>query len=304
MVKNHFLSLEGYSKDQLNRLVDEAILLKKERSNGLFRDSLKGKSIAMLFEKPSTRTLVSFDVGIYELGGHTVTLPASSLGGREGFEDIANTLNRYVDAIIIRTFHQESLIKFAKAASVPVINALSDQYHPCQILADYQTMVEHKGDGHLKIAYLGDGFNIANSLLQLCGIVGYDLSIATPVGYEPHKNHVDTAKVAARNTGAKIVISNNPYEAVQGADILYTDTWTSMGLEEESHIRIPLFQHYQVNTHLLAEAKPDACVLHCLPAHRGQEITSDVLDGSQSIVFDQAENRLHAQKALLVSLFR
>ena len=304
MVKKDFLSLEGYSKDQLDGLVKDAILLKKERSNGLFRDTLKGKSIAMLFEKPSTRTLVSFDVGIYELGGHTVTLPASSMGGREGFEDIANTLNRYVDAIIIRTFHQESLEKFAKAASVPVINALSDKYHPCQILADYQTMVEQKGFKPLKIAYLGDGFNIANTLLQLCEIVGYDISIATPVGYEPQKDHVEAARVAAQKTGSKIVISNNPFEAVQDADIIYTDTWTSMGLEEESHVRIPLFQHYQVNSNLLAKAKPDAQVMHCLPAHRGQEITNEVMDGNQSIVFDQAENRLHAQKALLVSLFK
>ncbi len=304
MVNKDFLSLAGYTKTQLDQLIKEAIILKAERSEGLLRDTLKGKSIAMLFEKPSTRTLVSFDVGIYELGGHTVTLPSSSLGGREAFEDIANTLNRYVSGIIIRTFHQDSLEKFSKAASVPVINALSDKFHPCQILADYQTIIEHKGNGHLKVAYLGDGFNIANTLLQLCSIVGYDLYIATPVGYEPHKDHVEAAKVTARKTGSKIVISNNPYEAVQGADIIYTDTWTSMGLEEESHIRIPLFQHYQVNAHLLVEAKPGAKVMHCLPAHRGQEITNEVIDGPQSIVFDQAENRLHAQKAILLSLFR
>jgi ornithine carbamoyltransferase len=303
MVKRDFLSLEGLTKDQLDQLVQDAILLKKERAQGLLRDTLKGKSIAMLFEKPSTRTLVSFDVAIYELGGHTVTLPSSSLGGREAFEDIANTLNRYVSGIVIRTFHQDNLEKFSRAANIPVINALSDKFHPCQILADYQTIIEHKGNRHLKIAYLGDGFNIANTLLQLCSIVGYDINIATPVGYEPHKDHVEAAKLTARKTGSKIIISNNPYEAVQDADIIYTDTWTSMGLEEESHIRIPLFQHYQVNAHLLAEAKTDTRVMHCLPAHRGQEITNEVMDGPQSIVFDQAENRLHSQKAILLNLF-
>jgi ornithine carbamoyltransferase len=303
MKKNNFLSLEGYTKDQLNKLIQEAILLKKERLNGVLRDTLKGKSIAMLFEKPSTRTLVSFDVAIHELGGHTVTLPSSSLGGRESFEDVANTLNRYVSGIIIRTFHQDNLEKFSKASNVPVINALSDKYHPCQILADYQTIVEHKGIGPLKVAYLGDGFNIANTLLQLCSIVGYDLTIATPVGYEPQRDHVDAAKETSKRTGSNIIISNNPYEAVQGADIIYTDTWTSMGLEEEAQVRIPLFQHYQVNAHLLAEAKPDTLVMHCLPAHRGQEITNEVMDGPQSIIFDQAENRLHSQKAILLNLF-
>lgn len=304
MTKKDFISLAGYTKKQLDALVAEAITLKKERAKGILRDTLRGKSFAMLFEKPSTRTLVSFDIAIHELGGHTVTLPSSSLGGREAFADIANTLNRYVSGIIIRTFHQESLENFSLTSKIPVINALSDKYHPCQILADYQTMTEHKNGDHLKIAYLGDGFNIANTLLQLASIVGYDLSIATPIGYEPRKDHVDAAHDLAKKSGAKIAITNNPYEAVQGADIIYTDTWTSMGLEEESQMRIPLFQHYQVNEHLLVEAKPDARVMHCLPAHRGQEITSDVMDGPQSIIFDQAENRLHSQKAILLSLFQ
>ncbi len=298
-----FLSILDLSRQDLSDLLELSIQLKKEHKAHLRRTPLEGKTLALLFEKPSTRTLVSFDVAIYQLGGHSVDLPKSSLGGRESMADIARTLSRYVEGLIVRTYKQSTLEEIARYAEVPVINALSDRYHPCQILADYQTMVEHKGMRKIKIAYLGDGFNVANSLLGLASLVGYDISIATPKGYEPTQEDVDRAHELAQKSKSVISVSHNPYEAIQDADIIYTDTWTSMGLEEEIAIRIPLFSHFQINKELLKQAKPDTLVMHCLPAHRGQEITDEVMDGPQSIIFNQTENRLHMQKALLCKLF-
>ena len=242
---------------------------------------------------------------MHQLCGAAIYLSTrdTQLGRGEPVEDSARVISRMVDIIMIRTYEHDIIKRFAENSRVPVINGLTDEYHPCQILADYQTMVEHKGMLKIKIAYLGDGFNVANSLLGLASLVGYDISIATPKGYEPTQEDVDRAHELAQKSKSVISVSHNPYEAIQDADIIYTDTWTSMGLEEEIAIRIPLFSHFQINKELLKQAKPDTLVMHCLPAHRGQEITDEVMDGPQSIIFNQTENRLHMQKALLCKLF-
>ncbi len=300
-MKKDFLSIKNLSKQNIEYILELSIKLKKESKEGIYYKPLEGKSFALAFEKPSTRTYVSFVVAIQQLGGNVVTLPQSSLGNRESLHDISQTLSRYVDGIIIRTFAQSTLESIAEHAAVPVINALSDKYHPCQIMADYQTIVEHKGIGKKKIAYLGDGFNISHTLLEFCAKVGYDLSVATPKGYEPDAGIVAGALQEAKDS--KLEITNSPEQALIKADIIYTDTWTSMGKENESAKRMPLFLPFQVNSNLLKLAKSDALVMHCLPAHRGQEITDEVIDGPQSIVFDQAENRLHIQKAILCYLF-
>jgi len=297
------LSLKDLSATDLAELLDLSLLIKKNYKNNIGTKVLTDKSFALIFEKPSTRTYVSFDIAINQLGGHCVTLPPTSLGGRESLHDFAKTLSRYVQGIIIRTFSHKTVQELALHSTIPVINALSDKYHPCQILADYQTIIEHKGHHKLKVAFLGDGYNIANSLMELCAIVGFDLHISTPQGYEPEESIVKEMSALAKTNGGAISITNNPEIAIKQADIVYTDTWTSMGHEKEADIRSNVFKTHQVNSKLLALAKDNFLVMHCLPAHRGKEITDEVMDSKQSIVFDQAENRLHMQKAVLCKLY-
>lgn len=298
MVK-HFLSLEDLSKKTINKIIDDSIQMKSDLKQGFQHEFLKNKTCALFFEKPSTRTYVSFGVAIFQSGGLAINMQQSSFAGRESLADVSRTLSRYVSVIIIRTFDQNLLLEIAAHSTVPIINALTDTYHPCQALADYQTIIEHKGNKKLKIAYLGDGFNVANSLIILSSKIGMDISLGCPKDYQPDKSIITKAKKWAKSSGANIQVTSNPEEAVKNVDVIYTDTWTSMGLEEEANKRVKIFQPYQVNEHLLKHANNDTIVMHCLPAHRGEEITDQVIDGSKSVVFDQAENRLHVQKAVL-----
>ena len=297
----HYLTVESLSPEELVKVLDLADELKVDRRQ---RDDLAGKSIAMIFEKPSTRTRVSFEVGISELGATPVVLNASELqlGRGETIEDTAQVLSRYVHAVVVRTFAQSRLEALA-TGSIPVVNALSDYAHPCQALADLQTIREYKGSLQgVKLTYVGDGNNVAHSLLEAGAMAGMHVAVATPAGYEPLPQVVDSARARAEETGARITITNDPVLAVDDADVVYTDVWASMGQESESDARALLFRPYQINAELLQAARPDAIVLHCLPAHRGEEISAEVIDGSQSVVFSQAENRLHSQKALLLTL--
>jgi ornithine carbamoyltransferase len=270
-----------------------------------YRGALAGRFLALIFEKPSLRTRVTFEVGISSLGGSSVFLDhtESRLGQRESIPDVAKNLERWVQGIVARTFTQESIDALAENASIPVINALSDRYHPCQALADFFTLQERFGGLRgLKLAYVGDGNNVCHSLLSIAARVGAHLRIATPQGYDPEPSVVSEAKRTARETRGKIEICTSPEEAVADAQAIYTDVWTSMGQEEESAAREVAFGGYQVNHLLFAHAASDAVFMHCLPAHRGSEVTADIIDSPRSIVFDQAENRLHMQKAILLTL--
>ena len=284
---------------ELDAVLERAARMKEDR---LAWRGLEGRSVALIFEKPSTRTRVSFEVAVAEAGGHPVVLSASELqlGRGETIEDTGKVLSRYVHAIVLRTFEQERLDVLADAADVPVVNALSDLEHPCQTLADLLTIREHKGRlGGLTLAYLGDGNNVTHSLLLGCAMVGMNVQVATPPGYEPLPQIVQGAERLAAETGASILVSNDPAEAAAGADILYTDVWASMGQEGEQDERAEIFPPYQLDQAALDRANDGAIVLHCLPAHRDEEIAAAVMDGPASVVFDQAENRLHTQKALL-----
>jgi ornithine carbamoyltransferase len=298
----HFLSLEELSPAELNELLALAIELKQElRERGQNEPVLAGKIPAMVFQKPSLRTRVSFDVGMLQLGGHALYLSPSEigLGKRESIADVARVLGRYVSGIMARVFDHDHVVQLARYSPVPVINGLSDYNHPCQGLADYLTMLEEWGSFEGRtLAYVGDGNNVLTSLMNGAALTGVIIHAATPEGYEPPMELVE----AARQRGATVRLFHDPVEAVASADALYTDVWTSMGQEAESAERLRVFPPYQVNEGLLAHAKRDAIVLHCLPAHRGEEITNGVADGPQSRLWDQAENRLHAQKALLVRL--
>jgi ornithine carbamoyltransferase len=301
----HFLTLADFTKQEIMQLIMDAIKLKEMQKNGDSHPYLKGKSLAMIFEKSSTRTRVSFEVGMTQLGGHALYLGSNDLqlGRGETIEDTAKVLSRYVDGIMIRTFEHERVVKLAANSSVPVINGLTDDYHPCQVLADLLTLYETKGNLEgKKLAYIGDGNNMAHSLMIGCAKTGVNCSIAAPKGYEPKKAIAEAAMKFAEETGAVIEIMNDPKEAVLGADAVYTDVWTSMGWEDEQQERKAAFRQFQVNGELMSYAKPDAIFLHCLPAHRGEEVTAEVIDGPQSVVFDEAENRLHAQKAVMAAL--
>ena len=270
-----------------------------------YRGALAGRFLALIFEKPSLRTRVTFEVGISSLGGASVFLDhtESKLGQRESIPDVAKNLERWVQGIVARTFTQDSIDALAENACVPVINALSDRYHPCQALSDFFTLEERFGGLRgLKVAYIGDGNNVCHSLLSIGARAGAHLRIATPPGYDSDPAVVSEAKRTARETRGKVEICNSPQEAVAGAQAIYTDVWTSMGQEEELAAREAAFAGYQVNAALFAQAAPDAVFMHCLPAHRGSEVSSDVIDSPSSIVFDQAENRLHMQKAILLTL--
>jgi ornithine carbamoyltransferase len=299
MSKRDFLSVDDVSPDELVALLDGADRHKADRRP---RATLQGRTVALIFEKPSTRTRVSFEVAVHELGGYPLPLtgPELQLGRGETMEDTAAVLSRYVHAVVLRTFAQESLERLARAGGIPVVNALSDYSHPCQALADLQTIRERKGRlAGTRLAYLGDGNNVAHSLLFAGAKVGMHVSVATPIGYEPIPQVVRRAGEIAAETGGSVELTHDPATAAKGADVLYTDVWASMGKELEHGERALIFKPYQLSTDTLAVASPDVVVLHCLPAHRGEEIAAEVMDGPNSAVFDQAENRLHTQKALL-----
>ncbi|HEX9437016.1 MAG TPA: ornithine carbamoyltransferase [Candidatus Limnocylindria bacterium] len=296
----HFVSLADLAPEELERLLADAAALKRDP---VPRDApLRGRSIAMIFEKPSLRTRLSFEMAMVHLGGHASYLsPAEvGLGRRESIADVARVTSRYVDGIVLRTFAHETTEEFARSSAVPVINGLSDLSHPCQGLADVFTIRERKGDRpDVVVAYIGDGNNVCHSLMLGVALAGQTIRIGTPAGYEPHERFRAKAAEIARRTGATIELGSDPHETVRGADVVYTDVWTSMGQEQEYERRRRAFQGYQVNAELLRLADREAVVMHDLPAHRGEEITDDVIDGPRSAVFDQAENRLHAQKALV-----
>ncbi len=299
----HFLSLADLSSDEMRHILDLAVRLKTAWKAGESQPLLKNKVLGMVFQKPSLRTRVSFDVAMLQLGGNALYLSPNEiqLGKRESTADVARVLSRYVDAVMARVFAHSDAVELAKYATVPIVNGLSDYSHPCQGMTDFLTILEHKGDFKgRKLAYLGDGNNVANSLLFGATLLGMDFSIATPRGYELHPAVWAIGERFAAMTGARITRSYDPLEAVSDADVVYTDTWTSMGQETEAEERRKVFPPFQVNEAKLFRAKDDAIVMHCLPAHRGEEITDAVADGPGSVLFDQAENRLHAQKAILV----
>jgi len=300
-----FIALVDYTPEEVRYLIDLAIDLKKKQKAGEIYHPLKGKTLGMIFEKSSTRTRVSFEVGIYQLGGQGLFLSGNDLqiGRGETIWDTAQTLSRYLDGIMIRTYAHRTVIELARGATVPVINGLTDTNHPCQALCDYQTILEHKGrlEG-LKVAYIGDGNNMVHSLMMGAAKLGVHLSVATPEGYAPDADIIRQTEEAAAETGAKISISRDPKEAVADADVVYTDVWASMGFEQEQKEREIAFANYQVNEELMKYAKNDYLFMHCLPAHRGEEVSEGVIDGKHSIIFDQAENRLHAQKAIMAAI--
>ena len=301
-MKKDFLALNAFTKDELDNLFKLAGELKLKQNNGDKHRLLKGKTLAMIFEKSSTRTRVSFEVGMYQLGGHPLFISTkdSQMGRGEPIKDTARVMARYCDGIMIRTFGQEIVEEFARFASVPVINGLTDLYHPCQIMADLMTVIEHKGGYEgLKFAWIGDGNNMANTWIEAAAIFGFDLTLACPKGYEPNKKVLDWALSRATS---RIVLTDDPKEAVTGADVLNTDVWASMGMETEQKKREEAFAGFQLNEELLVLANPDCIVLHCLPAHRDEEITDEVIEGSNSVVWDEAENRLHIQKAIMAWL--
>ena len=290
------------SVDQLTGLLNLTQQVKNSRQR--FASSLKGRYVSMLFEKPSLRTRLTFELAIKQLGGDCVT-QVGPVAGREPLKDVARNLARWTDAIVARTFSQETIEGLADWSGIPVINALSDLYHPCQALADVFTLKEHFGHlRHLKLAFVGDGNNVAHSLLLCSSRLGMDCSIATPAGYEPNVGIVEQAKALAAESGARIEVTNDPIAAVHGANAVYTDVWASMGQESEAQQRRQLFAPYQVNAELLARGDKEAVFMHCLPAKRGLEVTDEVVESPQSVVFDQAENRLHVQKALLLTLLQ
>lgn len=288
------------SHGALLRVLDLAGQVKRTPSR--FAEALKGQYLALLFEKPSLRTRMTFELAIKQLGGDAV-LSVGPIGDREPLKDVARNLERWVGAIVARTFYQQTVDELAKWSSVPVINALSDRFHPCQALADVMTVQEHFGEwSGLKIAFVGDGNNVAHSLLLTATRLGMEVTVATPKGYEPDPEVVSQARKFAEEFGGGVTITHNAIKAVHGAHAVYTDVWTSMGQEDEADERKQIFQPYQVNDKLMSEARPDAIFLHCLPAKRGQEVTDSVIESQQSVVFDQAENRLHTQKALLLAM--
>lgn len=300
---NDFLSIHHLSTYEFNEILDLAQKMKAKPDK--FQSSLRGKILAMIFQKPSLRTRVTFEVGMIQLGGEAIYLAPSDiqLGTRETPYDVAKNLERWVDGIMARTFAHSIVVDLAEAASVPVINALTDLLHPCQAMADFLTLKEKKGDlAQLKLAYVGDGNNVCHSLMLAAAKAGSQLAVATPKGYEPRPEIIHQAQEDGQETGFSLKITNNPIEAVQEADAVYTDVWASMGQEHEKEKRAQIFAPFQVNSALMAKAKPEAIFMHCLPAHRGEEVTSEVIDSPQSVVFDQAENRLHVQKAILLLL--
>lgn len=301
----HLIDLNDLSVEDVEKLFTLAEKLKRELKAGIPHPLLRGKTLGMIFSKSSTRTRVSFEVGMYQLGGYAIFLSSSDiqLGRGETIHDTAKVLSHYVHGIMIRTYKHSDVLDLARFGTIPVINGLTDLMHPCQVLSDLFTVYETKGRlKGLKLAYVGDGNNVANSLLQGCAITGMDISVASPRGYECDTAIIEQARNAARKSGSRVVLTEDPEEAIRDADVVYTDTWVSMGQEAEKDLRIRLFMPYQVNSRLFSLAKEDAMFLHCLPAYRGYEVTEDIIDGPNSYVFEEAENRLHVQKAVMVAL--
>ena len=297
---NHFIDFDQFSQNDLQGIIDRAILLKKEHKSGLINETLKNKTLAMIFDKSSTRTRVSFEAGMTQLGGHSLFLSEKDiqLGRGEPITDSAIVISSMVDAIMLRMSSHEDIVEFSKHSSKPVINALSDESHPCQILADLMTYQEHKGSiKGKKIAWIGDGCNVCQTYMQAAAIFDFDLSIATPVGYGPSDDFIEKYKT-------NISYFTNPNDACRGADIIVTDVWTSMGQELEIKQREAAFKGFQVDQKLMSQAKDDAIFMHCLPAYRGKEVSAEVIDGEQSVVWSEAENRLHVQKSLLLYLIK
>ncbi|MCX6682121.1 MAG: ornithine carbamoyltransferase [Methanoregula sp.] len=302
-MKKDFISILDVTSDELKQILSDAIRLKQLRTRGTIHHVLRGKSLAMIFEKSSTRTHISFEVGMNELGGTALFLSTRDLqlGRGEEVRDTARVASRYVSAVMIRAYQHSTIEEFAQYATIPVINGLSDREHPCQLLADIMTIREHFGDMKgLRIAWVGDGNNVCNSLVLSSALTGMEISVASPGGYAPSKKIIRHAK----EIGGTVRLTRSPDDAVRDADVIVTDTWISMGEENEREARLEAFRGYTVDEHLLKLASPDARVLHCLPAHRGEEISNGVIDGNQSLVWDEAENRLHAQKALLIKLLK
>lgn len=302
-----FISLHDISHEELENLLSLAAKLKSEVKSGIPHPILKGKTLGMIFTKSSTRTRISFEVGMTQLGGYPLFLSSNDiqLGRGESIYDTAKVMERYLDAIMIRTYAHSDVLELAENADIPIINALTDLLHPCQVLADLLTTYEHKGklEG-LKLAYIGDGNNMAHSLMYGCAKANMNCAVATPKGYECDGEVVENAKDDFKKSGKELIITNDPIEAIKGADVVYTDTWVSMGMESEKEERIKAFDGYCVDEKLFANADKDAIFMHCLPAYRGFEVTSGVIDGPHSVIFDEAENRLHAQKAVLVTLMK
>lgn len=299
------ISLHDLTSDEVKDLLKLGIKLKGELKNGIPHPILKGKTLGMIFTKSSTRTRVSFEVGMTQLGGYPLFLSSNDiqLGRGETIHDTAKVLERYLDGIMIRTYAHSDVLELAEEASIPVINALTDLLHPCQVLADLMTAYEHKGklEG-LKLAYIGDGNNMAHSLMYGCAKVGIDCAIATPKDYQCDAEVVQNAKDDFKKGGSTLMLTEDPQEAIKNADVVYTDTWVSMGQEAEKAVRQKAFEGYCVDKELFSHAADDAVFMHCLPAYRGFEVTEDVIDGPQSVIFDEAENRLHAQKAVMATL--
>ena len=303
--KKDLLDIAAISRAEMERLLTSAVLLKEKQRRGTPHPLLSGKTLGLLFQKPSTRTRVSFEAGMNQLGGHALVLPMGEiqLSRGESVADTARVLSCYLDAIVIRTYDHAIVEEWAREATMPVINGLTDLSHPCQALSDLLTIREKKGRlKGVKIAYIGDGNNVANSLIEAAAKMGMVIALGCPAGYQPEQHIVDRARVEAEKTGALIEISQDSHIAAKDADVIYTDVWISMGREREQARRLKVLTPYQVNNRLLRRAKPDAIVMHCLPAHRGEEISAEVLDGPQSVIIDQAENRLHMQKAILTNL--
>jgi ornithine carbamoyltransferase len=298
-MNNHLLALQDFTSAQLQAFLDLAAVLKQEAASGRSHQQLAGKKICLLFEKPSTRTRVSFEAAMYGLGGQVISMNTkeTQLGRGEPLKDTARVLSRYVDAIVVRTYGQAVVEELAHYASVPVINALTDLHHPCQVLSDLMTVIEKKGNlARLNIVWLGDGNNMANSWIQAAAVLGFSLTLACPEGYTPDP---DVLQAAQARAARPIRVLRDPAEAMQGADVVNVDVWASMGKEDEAAQRLAVFRPYQLNAALLAQAASKAIVLHCLPAHRDEEITEDVLEGPQSVIFDQSENKMHMHKAVL-----
>ena len=298
----HFLALHDYNEIELQGMLTLARELKKKQKQGIPHRLLEGKSVALIFEKASTRTRISFEVGVFQLGGHGLFISSanSQMGRGEPIKDTARVMARYCEGVMIRTFGQEIVEEFAQYSSVPIINGLTDLFHPCQIMADLLTVIEHKGSCEgLKFAWVGDGNNMANTWIEAAAILGFDLALACPSGYEPDAKVMAWAQAKAPG---RITLTTDPKQAVSGADVLNTDVWASMGQESEQKEREQAFAGYCLDDALLALAKADAMVLHCLPAHRGEEISDSVIEGKNSAVWDEAENRLHIQKAIMATL--
>jgi len=300
-VKKDFLCLSDWRLEELEKIFAVTKELKDQQKAGQPHHLLAGKTLGMLFEKSSTRTRVSFEVGMYQLGGHALFLASGNtqMGRGEPIKDTARCMARYVDGVMVRTYSQDALEEYAALSDVPVINGLTDMYHPCQVMADLMTVIEHKGAYRdLVYCWIGDGNNMANSWINAAAVFGFELRVATPAGYEPDA----MVKERAAEAGANILYTNDPVTAAQGADVLSTDVWASMGQEAEQKEREQAFAGYQINMDLVAKAAPDCVVMHCLPAHRDEEITDDVMESRHSIIYDQAENRLHVQKAIMATL--